>query len=154
MGLSLTLILALVTAAVWIHGSPPGELGSDLVKLPEIEDEMDREAARSRVLQQQLNESLARTEEKNRIAAELAAGRLTLAAAADRFRPLLAAVPPSWDYLRLYGEGRNDEERLRHYVISWTRATLAGDPLKASQVACHLEQELEGAIFGFEKQAP
>src|SRR5262249_50759259 len=80
-------------------------------------------------------------QERDRAAAELAAGRMTLAEAAARFKQLLMSYPVSRDYLRHYGVGPGADERLFRQVIIWTQDFLVREPAKAAEVTARLERE-------------
>jgi hypothetical protein len=87
-----------------------------------------------------------RTAEKERMAAQVAEGRLTLPDAAARFRDLDRQPPPFyWDQFRHEYPGRSDEERHCREVISYVRALQDG-PDRGAAVAARLEAELRDLL--------
>ena len=75
------------------------------------------------------------SEGKHRLAAELAAGRMTLREAAPRFRELNARFRDlNSQVLRTY-RGASDEERFCQYAIAWTKTELAGKPEQTAVLA-------------------
>jgi hypothetical protein len=85
---------------------------------------------------------------KGRLAADVAAGRLTLLEAAAGFRELNSRWPPfDWRLWRQFIHGRfsgvSDEEGLCRQVIGCAKSTLWQQPEKAEQVARRLEAELD-----------
>jgi hypothetical protein len=86
-----------------------------------------------------------RAAEKDRLAAQVADGRLALPDAAARFRDLDRQPPPfCWDQFRSSYPGRSDEERHCREVIKYVRV-LVGGPAGAA-VAGRLEAELRDLL--------
>ena len=88
-----------------------------------------------------------RAAEKQRLARDVAEGRLPLAAAAARFRDLDEAPPGfPWDSFRHAFPGSSDEERHCWEVIVFVRATVPGGPAGEPALVECLEAELQECI--------
>ncbi len=118
--------------------TPPGQQGGDL---PAVRRRLDKERVRGEGLERQRQAVLARMAAKDRVVAELVAGRLTLSQAAARFRGLSVALP---DGAHPPGaEGRTEGERLCREVMARAAVWLADHaPDRAAAVAARLEAEL------------
>jgi hypothetical protein len=89
---------------------------------------------------------IARQTAKRKVAAELAAGRLTLVEAAARIRHLKDGPDNFWTFIRANERGNSDEERLCRHVIGWTEATLFNRPAEAARITARLEAELKNHL--------
>jgi hypothetical protein len=83
------------------------------------------------------------TTERQFIARELIAGRLTLHEAIDRFRILSQNNPDySWTLFQAAHPGATDDERLGHQVISYVKSELSDHPELAAEIVARLEGQL------------
>jgi hypothetical protein len=108
------------------------------------------EQERSRTLNELRALTLARRARKDRVAMDLAAGRLTLVEAASRFRDLPAPALSAESELR-YKEGMPVEQCWCRDVIGWMEVVLAGHPNEAAKVTARLEHELRNHLRRYGK---
>jgi len=87
------------------------------------------------------------TQGKQRIAAEVIAGRVSLREAADRFRELNTLLDDGNDDLLGTYQRPAGEEGLCRNVIVWVRGEVRRDPARAPQVLSRLEKEFRD-LFG------
>jgi hypothetical protein len=118
-------------------------LNLDVWTLPEMQQEIaegQRDLARGKEIVRGLRE---RSECRERIADEVAAGRMGLLQAAARFRDLNAAGPTIWYDPRRSSAGDSEEERCCRQVIHWVELRVALQSTEeAARVRDRLEQEL------------
>jgi hypothetical protein len=141
-GLCLGLVAVLSAGFQGVDPALLVNLPGDLAALPELQDKLRCENERREQLEQRREKMTEQFQERDRVAAELAAGRMTLAEAAARFKELLMSYRVSRDYLRHYGVRPGAEERLYRQVILWTQDFLVREPAKAAEVTARLEKEL------------
>jgi hypothetical protein len=103
-----------------------------------LQDERSREAA----LDSEVGEAFQRVQAKQRVKADLIAGRITLFEAAARYRDLSAGQANYLRLLRAYYPGRSDEERLCRSVIDHVRHVLIGQRKEPDEFIASLEAEL------------
>jgi hypothetical protein len=115
---------------------------SNLASLVEAQANLTREEERSEKLNHDHQRLVARMAAKNRVAADLAAGRLTLLEAAACFRDL----PPPPVAFHDGAKSASPEEKWCRDAIAWTEVVLAEDPARAAEVAARLEQELQDIL--------
>jgi hypothetical protein len=90
---------------------------------------------------------LRRCVEKDRLAAEVIEGRLSLPAAAARYRALDEEDPAfRWEAFRTFVPGRSDDERHCRQVILYVRAKSARQPDADPALAGRLEAELQDRL--------
>jgi hypothetical protein len=105
------------------------------------------EAARSRRLDEQLRVASCRSTEEERLAQDVAAGRLGLVEAAGRFRDLAAEDPVlNPEAFRRTYPGDTDEERYCRQVIRFVQLSLGEQPGADPAVAGRLEAELQDRL--------
>jgi hypothetical protein len=85
-----------------------------------------------------------RQEEMKAVGAELIAGRLRLAEAAEALYRLEVTSQGDFHTIRHVFRGQSDEEAAYLYALSWARRQLRGDPCWAATVLARLEAEFEG----------
>jgi hypothetical protein len=134
-----TLGLAGLAYLVW-----GGLVAWDLGELAGQARVIQEEARRERNLEALHRTLFACLEDKDQVARELAAGRLSLVEAAARFRAI-ARETPGFDravFRRVHG-GDSEEESYCWAVIQRVRDLLADHPAHAQEVAWRLEAELQ-----------
>jgi hypothetical protein len=80
---------------------------------------------------------------KERVARDLAQGRLTLTQAAARFRELSAGTPEVQDAIDRVFRSGSEGEKLCRYVILWTERALEESPETARATGERLRAELD-----------
>jgi hypothetical protein len=133
-------ILALVGSAylTWT-GLVAGAFG----ELAEQVRILQEEAQRGRDLESRVRLLSARAEDKDQLALEVAAGRLSLVEGAARFRDLCQTTPGfSLKMLRLLYPSDSEEESYCWALIVRVRKVLADDPAQARAAAGRLGAEL------------
>lgn len=144
--LAIVVALAVAAGAGWARPDLVRQWGLELWHLPEQQSLLEQERHRERELADSLVQSDRRIANKERVAADLVAGRLTLAEAAARFRPVVEATPGALAALRNCYPGADEEECLRRNVICYAEAVLSGAPaVHREAVLRRLGQELGGS---------
>jgi hypothetical protein len=137
---AVAVLLACAVAWAWVHGTdrPAG---------PGPDDDADPEAARGRKLVEAWQGVKRRIAEKERLAREVAEGRLGLLEAAARFRDLDRQPPEfHWEAFRRTVPGASDEERHCREVIGFVRGLLLDQPGADAAVPYRLEAELRARL--------
>jgi hypothetical protein len=116
--------------------------GLDVVEWARCQRILCGEAARTEELARLQGYSLERIRAKDRIAAELAAGRLTLPEAARRFSELPNAPAPLRAQLLAEFEGKSEEECMCRHVIFWACEVIPHQPGETEALHARLEDEL------------
>jgi hypothetical protein len=107
----------------------------------------DPETERGRQLNEQLRTILCRCSEDQRLAREVAAGRLGLVEAAAGYRDLTADDPTfNQEAFRRAFPGGSDEERYCRQVIAFVRETFRKQPGADPAVVERLEAELQDRL--------
>lgn len=153
----LGLICALVVVAcgcLWAR--LPERLGLDAGGVDKLLREIESEARRRQELEARGKVLFAILAAKQQLAREVAAGRLNLLEAAERFRNLNESLP-DFDlfHFRRGNPGDSDVERLCRQVLAVVAETLEedGDPGTAAPIMARLEAELQDFRDG-ERQGP
>ena len=142
---SLLGLFALGAAA--LHPAVLAELGLDFWEWPGLQQALDGELQRGEELSQRVRVAEARNLAKDRIARELIAGRIGLAAAVARFGEL--PDPPEGMWQRLQSEfAAGKVESLSRHVISWSCELLASQPVRAGALRRRLDGELQEYLHG------
>jgi hypothetical protein len=123
----------------------PTELGLDWWALPVLADADTARCVRNRErFDEEYNEILARTAAKREIAAEVAAGRLSLFEAAARFRDINARTPGLAEHVCNASPRVTYEVLLCRQVITVVEAILEEEsPGRAEEIATRLRAELQ-----------
>jgi WD40 repeat protein len=120
-----------------------GVRGTDWWAVPGTGDGLDPDARRGRQNDEQCRAIRRRIEAKNRLAAEVIDGRLTLLEAAARFRDLDREPPPfDRDAFRCSYPGASDDELLCREVIFFVRVEQRRRPGTDAGIVARLEAEL------------
>jgi hypothetical protein len=121
--------------------------GLDLWKLPSLGEWLEAEQQRGDGLDTQLEEVTRRIDSKQHVTVEVIAGRLSLTAAAARFRDLTAGSAEALEHLRFAFDGADDDERFCRAVIAWVRTALRDrSPEESERTAARLEAELQDRL--------
>jgi hypothetical protein len=122
--------------------------GLDWWSLPELHAQLRRCEQEQAALGQVGATVVARAAAKERVSADLRAGRLTLLQAAVRFRALGAAPSCPGVDLRGHYAGATEDERTCRQVISWVAGAVAQDesPDASEEVRRRLEAELANLL--------
>jgi hypothetical protein len=118
-------------------------LGLDVRIASEDAAFLDREIERSDQLDAGLEEAMRRNVARRRLIRDLAAGRLSVPEAAQKFWEI--RVAPAWflrDCLLREERGDSDEERLCRHVIRWIWEELQDRPEEAERAVALREAEL------------
>jgi hypothetical protein len=119
----------------------------DVWNLPGLESEMRDERQRHAQLEAEMVAAHERTTTRQRVAAALAEGRMSLLQATAVFRELDEATPGySLEYLRERYPGKTDDERHCRKVILYTTLALGDRPEGARGVGRRLEAELQAHL--------
>jgi hypothetical protein len=117
--------------------------GPDWSAAPGIDQGCDPEVRRAAKLDEDLQAVGQRIDDKMRLAEEVAEGRLTLLAAAARFRDLDRAPPAfQWEMFRMTYDGQSDDERHCREVIGFVGSALINQPETGNQVVARLRADL------------
>lgn len=119
--------------------------GLDFWSLPELHEQLARGQVRQAEMSL-LNASVTeRIAQKERLAYELIAGRVTLFQAAARFRAVNQQHPETMQDMRKAFPGGSDEEKLCRQVIAWAQVLLTHStpPSQREARIGQLEAELE-----------
>jgi hypothetical protein len=141
-------LTALVLGAVVCYYRPDWAeaAGLDVWKVPALQARLDTEERRDADLSERDRTMERVIAAKQQAVDELLAGRLTLLAAAARFRDLTPADGPSRHYLRLTYPCESDDEAFCRAVIRWAGTTAARQtPREKDQLTAWLEAELDRA---------
>ena|SRR5438132_582611 len=120
------------------------ELGSEVVRLPQLRNRLREQEEQRDLLQQQCATVICRVECKYRIVAELIAEHITLPEAAAKFRDLERSRTD-----RVYLSGRNEktdrmgDERFYREVIAYTMERVHPKPELAATLGPRLEMEMQ-----------
>lgn len=136
-------LLAAVAGTCWSRQPWARQWGLDLWELPGQQKLLGQEQQRERELEVSHARIMHRIAIKQRIAADLIAGRLTLAQAALRFRPLLLAAPAVFAQLRENYPGADEDECACRNVLLYAQAALlTAQAPRREEVLRRLEREL------------
>jgi hypothetical protein len=137
--------LLVAAAAAGLCPWLPGWLtaaGLDPWNAPALRRQVEANLREEAALTAQIAEAQDDIRAKDRLAEELAAGRITLADAIDRFEALVQARPAVADGLRFqYPDAATDRERVARHVVDYTRTRLA-DADQQSRLAARMASEL------------
>jgi hypothetical protein len=115
----------------------------DFWTIPEMQRQIEQSKARDEELNARWRARQAQQEAFERIADEVAAGRMELLEAASRFQETNHATPYGKRDLSGWIPGDTEEERCCRQVISWVEARLKAKPTtETTCVKARLEQEL------------
>jgi hypothetical protein len=122
--------ISLVVAAAAVAANPswPASLGLDVWNLPALQEQITDEAGKARDLDRKETEVLRRMELKDRLVADLIAGRATLAEVTPQFLDLNRDRPGYVTAIRITYPGRTDEERTARTVLQYAERQLAQLP--------------------------
>jgi hypothetical protein len=137
LGLFALVLLTAFTCPEWFRA-----VGVDVGALPEDVPRAQGADERSRALDAARVETLRRLKEKERVAFELARGKVTLFQAARRFRELPPTPPELWQQAVARERGRSDGERLCWWVIGYAEGILADSGTDPGPVVARLKAEL------------
>jgi hypothetical protein len=136
------LLLAVATARpAWFRA-----VGVDLGGLSEGLWTLHEEAGRKERLEVERVATLQRIAEKDQLALDLSAGRLTLPEAVRRFRDLLRRAPPTWRLGIDREEGNSEDERLARHLLRRAANLQAGKSEAAGRAADRPKPGLETAV--------
>jgi hypothetical protein len=142
-GLSLVAAGGVAVGAYFADGSWAGQTVLDVCRLPGNWLNIQRETARDSELEGEREATAERMACKDKIIADVAAGRLALRAAAGQFMQASGSCPYCWDYLADQHPDWPTEKRCACYIIDGVelRLQLAGqDP---ASVVADLQAEIE-----------
>jgi hypothetical protein len=134
----LYLVLALAGLSAFLRAAPTwaGALGLDVWEVPRLLDEIGRDEQARERMDEVDRDAVLRVAAKTALAQEVAAGRLTIAEAAARFRQLDATATEvqqrAW---RDVTPGASDEERYRVTVLRFVEQVSAAPPSQATASA-------------------
>jgi hypothetical protein len=138
-GLSGAALVGLVGLVLlpWLGG--PALFGGDFGDVYRL---LIAEQARSDALETRVDAALRSIHAKEEISAELIAGRMTLAEAADRFERLAERFDDSPGELPAeYRAAAGDRAAVYAEVIGWVKVSLQGRPREQAEVVARLERE-------------
>jgi hypothetical protein len=122
----------------WLGG--PALFGADFGDIYRL---LMAEQARGGALDTRVDGALHSIDAKHEIAAELTAGRMTLAEAADRFERLAGMMDDGQDdLLGPYRTAAGDRPAIYRQVIRWVEVSLQDQPREQAEVVARLEREL------------
>jgi hypothetical protein len=134
--------LVVVAAAVVANPAWSASLGIDVWNLPALQDQIAGEAAKSREFDRRDADVFRRIELKERLVADLIAGRVTLAEVTPQFLELNRDRPGYMLAIRASYPGRTDEERTARTVLQYAERQLAQFPSAShAAIAARLENE-------------
>jgi hypothetical protein len=136
------LLVGLMACLLCLAPQALSPLGLDFGDLPALQRRLEETRLRGEELDRRREALLRRIAAKERVVAELVAGRLTLLQAAARFRDL-KGEPPDLAAPPGLACGCSEGERLCREVMAWADGWLAEQaPQRAAAVAARLEAEL------------
>lgn len=148
--------LAAGAAAVGLGPWLPGWLtaaGLDVWSAPALHRQVAANETESARLTGRINDVHDQILAKERLTAELLAGRITLAEAAEQFEPMIAAQPRIAADLRVkYPDATTDRERAARHVIEYARLRVT-DAADRDALAVRMSAELE-ALFPTTRAVP
>ena len=136
--------VALVVVAVAVVANPAwsASLGIDVWNLPALHDEIADETAKGREFERRDADVFRRIELKDRLVADLIAGRTTLAEVTPQFVELNRDRPGYMTAIRASYPGRTDEERTARTVLQYAERQLAQSPSASHvEITARLEHE-------------
>lgn len=144
---SLLLVGVLTAGCFLIQPAWMSESGLDVWAMPELLRVLHQEECRGAELalkDERLQHSI---QVKDKTAADLLAGRITLVAAAERFREAAAeSLPLLCRQLRFQFPRASDDELLYLHVINWTQQCLEHEPQRCRQLTTSLQREMGAAL--------
>jgi hypothetical protein len=141
-------LTALATSTVLAVGSPGAFrwLRLDFDRLPALVERLLYERERKERLAEQDAQVQARMASKRQLLLDLAAGRLSLAQAAARYRALSRGIPEVWDAVREVAPSGSSEEGLCRFVIQCVETEIDFEPGQRERVLCRLNAELDARL--------
>jgi hypothetical protein len=137
-------LLALLVSAAVVAANPTwaAAIGLDVWNLPALRQCMETEDAKRRAFAYEDAELFRRMDLKDRLVAELIAGRTTLADVTEEFVALNRDRPGYTTTIRATYPGQTDEERTARNVLGYVSQRM-GDlpPARQAEVMARLESE-------------
>jgi hypothetical protein len=144
-GLASVATLAALTLTVGvIHAVAPEwseRMGVDVWNLSEVEAEWNRTEEKGRELAAASEREIRQIEASDRVAGELAAGRLSLADAVDELCRVNAGRPAFITCQRMADPDGTERDWVAQYAVAKAVRYPAADPARQADVACRLAAE-------------
>ena len=137
------LALLVLVAAIVANPTWAAAIGIDVWNLPALRERIETETEKGRAFDYEDAETLRRMDLKDRLVADLIAGRTTLADVTEEFLALNRARPGYSAAIQTTYPGQTDEERTARNVLSYVSQRM-GDlsPARQAEVTARLESEL------------
>jgi hypothetical protein len=145
--LCVVLAVSALAAGLTLWPGLARSVGLDFWDVPAVLNSLQQEAQREEQLMEGIDAAQRCTAAKNKVAEDVATGRLTLLEGAARFRDLNWLNPGfNWERFRQTSPGVSDDERCCRQVLAYVAVVLRDRPNRGAAVRGRLEAELKGRL--------